>query len=154
MHFKFTSDNGLETIAKKPSNLYLTLGENNMNNIEIRELAINLKLTTGQRETSKDMWPQWVGVWASNTVMWLWSVDTLFWQLSTDHNKDVYHQVEQKLQALTLVRKFHISHWFPYGADRWKKGHVITKISRISRVQNFLGITLLSHALCERVELR
>ena len=45
MHFKFTSDNGLETIAKKPSNLYLTLGENNMNNIEIRELAINLKLT-------------------------------------------------------------------------------------------------------------
>ena len=54
MHFKFTSDNGLETIAKKPSNLYLTLGENNMNNIEIREFAINLKLTTGQRETSKD----------------------------------------------------------------------------------------------------
>ena len=53
MHFKFTSDNGLETIAKKPSNLYLTLGENNMNNIEIRELAINFKLTTGQRETSK-----------------------------------------------------------------------------------------------------
>ena len=29
MHFKFTLDNGLETIAKKPSNLYLTLGENN-----------------------------------------------------------------------------------------------------------------------------
>ena len=41
MHFKFTSDNGLETTAKKPSNLYLTLAENNMNNIEIRELAIN-----------------------------------------------------------------------------------------------------------------
>ena len=54
MHFKFTLDNGLETFAKKPTNLYLTLGENNMNNIEIRELAINLKLTTGQRETSKD----------------------------------------------------------------------------------------------------
>ena len=28
MHFKFTSDNGLENIAKKPENLYLTLGEN------------------------------------------------------------------------------------------------------------------------------
>ena len=27
---------------------------NNMNNIEIRELEINLKLTPGQRETSKD----------------------------------------------------------------------------------------------------
>ena len=25
MHFKFTSDNGLETIAKKSTNLYLTL---------------------------------------------------------------------------------------------------------------------------------
>ena len=45
MRFKFTADNGLNTIAKKPTNLYLTLGENNMNNIEIRELAINLKLT-------------------------------------------------------------------------------------------------------------
>ena len=42
------------------------------------------------------------------------------------------------LQALTLVRKFDISHWFPYGADRQKKGHVITKISRINRAQNFL----------------
>ena len=28
MHFKFTSDNGLENIAKKSKNLYLTLGEN------------------------------------------------------------------------------------------------------------------------------
>ena len=37
-----------------------------------------------------------------------------------------------------MVRKFDISHWFPYGADRWKKGQVITKISRINRVQNFL----------------
>ena len=28
MHFKFTSDDGLENIAKKSENLYLTLGEN------------------------------------------------------------------------------------------------------------------------------
>ena len=28
MHFKFTSDNGLENIGKKSENLYLTLGEN------------------------------------------------------------------------------------------------------------------------------
>ena len=41
MHFKFTSDNGLETTAKIPSNLYLTLGENNRNNIELRERAVN-----------------------------------------------------------------------------------------------------------------
>ena len=30
MHFKFTSDNGFETIAKKLTNQYLTLGENHM----------------------------------------------------------------------------------------------------------------------------
>ena len=30
MHFKLTSDNGLETIAKKSTNLCLTSGENHM----------------------------------------------------------------------------------------------------------------------------
>ena len=41
-------------------------------------------------------------------VMWLWLADTLFWQLSIDHNMDVYHQVTyryrlpQWLQSLTF----------------------------------------------------
>ena len=53
MHFKFTSDNGLETIAKKSTNLYLTLGENRMTGKHNLELAISYKLTTGQRKTLK-----------------------------------------------------------------------------------------------------
>ena len=53
MHFKFTSDNGLETIAKKSTNLYVTLGENRMAGKLNLELAISYKLTTGQRKTLK-----------------------------------------------------------------------------------------------------
>ena len=29
-------------------------------------------------------------------VMWIWLADTLFWQLSIDHNMDVYHQVKHR----------------------------------------------------------
>ena len=45
MHSKFTSDNGLETIAKKSSNLYHKIEKDNY------EPANNKKLTTGQRKT-------------------------------------------------------------------------------------------------------
>ena len=31
--------------------------------------------------------------WAHNTVMWHWSEDRLFWQLTIDHNMDVHYQV-------------------------------------------------------------
>ena len=41
MHFKFTSDNGLETIAKKSTNLYLTLGENHVTEKYELEPAMN-----------------------------------------------------------------------------------------------------------------
>ena len=34
-----------------------------------------------------------VDSWARNMVMWYWSADTLFWQLSTDHNMDVQYNV-------------------------------------------------------------
>ena len=54
MHFKFTSDNGLETIAKKFTNLYLTLGENHMTEKHKLEPTIDLKLTTGKRKTSQN----------------------------------------------------------------------------------------------------
>ena len=33
--------------------------------------------------------PRWVGTRARDMVMWYWSADTLFWQLSTDHNMDM-----------------------------------------------------------------
>ena len=48
-------------------------------------------------------------------VMWLWSADTLFWQLSDDHNIDVYHQVNHRLQVPILSRMFVILYWFPCG---------------------------------------
>ena len=41
MHFKFTLDNGLETTAKKSSNLNLTLGENQMTEKHRLEPAVN-----------------------------------------------------------------------------------------------------------------
>ena len=41
MHFKFTSDNGLKTIAKKSTNPDLTLGENHMTEKDTLEAAIN-----------------------------------------------------------------------------------------------------------------
>ena len=40
MHFKFTSDNRLETTAKKSTNLYYTLGENHMTEKHRLERAV------------------------------------------------------------------------------------------------------------------
>ena len=54
MHFKFTLDNGLETIAKKSTDLYLTLGENHMTEKHKIGPTIDLKLTTGKRKTSQN----------------------------------------------------------------------------------------------------
>ena len=44
----------------------------------------------------------------------------------------------------TLARKSDISHWFPFGADKRAYGHVITKISRMDRIdyQIFLDMGL------------
>ena len=36
-------------------------------------------------------------------VMQHWSANTLFWQLSTDHNMDVQYQVKHKLLVCTKV---------------------------------------------------
>ena len=40
-----------------------------------------------------NMQPRWVNTWARDTVMWYWSVDTLFWQLLIDQNMDVQYKV-------------------------------------------------------------
>ena len=58
-------------------------------------------------------------------------------QVIIDHNMHTYYQVKHRLQASI----FDISHWLPCGAD----GHVITKISRMDRLPNFLryGVPLL-----------
>ena len=51
---------------------------------------------------------------------------------------DVCYQVKHRLQASTLARKIDISHCFPCGADGRAYGNVITKISRMDRLPNFL----------------
>ena len=55
------------------------------------EPAIICKLVTCQRITAKNSRPRWVDTWAHDTVRWYWLADTLFWQLSTDHNIGVQY---------------------------------------------------------------
>ena len=47
-----------------------------------------MKLVICQWLTSKSTRPRWVDSWAHGTVWWYRSADTLFWQLSIDHNID------------------------------------------------------------------
>ena len=53
-------------------------------------------------------------------VTLIWSCDSgqripFFLQLSVDHNIDVYHQFNHRLQVPTLARMFDILYWFPCG---------------------------------------
>ena len=49
-----------------------------------------------------------VDTWARDTVKLYWSADTLFWQLSIDHNIDVQYV---SICALKLARNYEIEHW-------------------------------------------
>ena len=63
----------------------------------------------------------------------------------------VYCQVKHRLQVPTLGGKFDITHWFSCGADGLAYGHVITKISRVDRLPNFLRyVASLAHASHQR----
>ena len=65
--------------------------------------------------------------WAGDTVRWYRSADTLFWQLSIDHNTDVQLVFSW---APKLARKCESKYWFPCGAEgRSVYGHMITKFS-------------------------
>ena len=86
----------------------------------------HLKLVICQRITSKNTRPRWVDTWACGTVRWYWSADTLFWQLSIDHNIDVQLVFSW---AAKLARKCETRHWFPCGAV----GRTVTWLP------NFLG---------------
>ena len=56
---------------------------------------------------------------------WYWSADTLFWQLSIDHNNDVQSVFSW---VPKVVRTCESRHWLSCGADgRSVYGHVITK---------------------------
>ena len=52
MHFKFTSDNGLEIIAKKCTKLYLTLGEKHMT--EKHKLSLR-SVKSGKLKKTRDL---------------------------------------------------------------------------------------------------
>ena len=44
------------------------------------------------------------------TIRWYWSADTFFWQLSMDHNVEVYHQVSTQAKNVISLD------WFSCGA--------------------------------------
>ena len=50
----------------------------------------------------------------------------------------VYYQVKHRLQVPILGRTFDITHWFSCGADGLAYRQVITKISGVDRLRNFL----------------
>ena len=103
------------------------------------EPAIIWKLVTCQRITSKNTRPRWVDTWARDTVRWYWSADTLFWQLSIDHNIDVQSVFSW---APKLARKCESKHWFPCGAVGQPAGSRCT----VTWLPNFLGwVDLLTH---------
>ena len=56
---------------------------------------------------------------ARDMVRWYWSANTLFWQLSIDHNIDVQSVFSwARKQAIKCETK----HWLPCGADRQSLG--------------------------------
>ena len=76
------------------------------------------------------MYHRWVDTRARDIIMWYWSADTLFWQLSIDHNMDVQYQVSgsdsgEKVWAFTLVAL-----WCGRKGES-TYGHVTTKIHRM-----------------------
>ena len=110
-----------------------------MNEKKIKlEPAIIWKLVTCQRITSKNTWPLWVNTRACDTAKWYWSADTLFWQLSIDHNIDVQLVFSW---APKLARKCESKHWFPCGAY----GSSVARCT-VLWIPNFLGwVDLLSY---------
>ena len=50
----------------------------------------NKHLVSGQLQKTRDLDELWT--WARDMATWYWSADTLFWQVSIDHNMDVQHQ--------------------------------------------------------------
>ena len=68
-----------------------------------------------------------------NTVRWYWSADTLFCQLSIDHNIDVQ---SASSWAPRVVRKWESKHWFSCGLEG-RPGAVGWCI--VTWLPNFLG---------------
>ena len=92
--------------------------------------AILWKRVNCQRITSKNTRPRLVDTWVRDTVRRYWSADTLFWQLSIDHNIDVQSAFSW---APKVAKKCESKHWYPCGTDGRSVGHVITKFVGMGR---------------------
>ena len=49
-----------------------------------------LSMVSGQFQKTRDL--DELKNWVRNMVMWYWSADTLFWQESVDHKRDVQYK--------------------------------------------------------------
>ena len=102
------------------------------------EPAIIWELVTCQRITSKNTRPPWVNTWARDTVRWYLSADTLFWQLSIDHNIDLQYVCNLSFTVLpNYLESVRLNIGFPVVRtdDRRRSvyGHVITKFCGMGR---------------------
>ena len=91
------------------------------------EPAIIWKLVTCQRITSKKYSTSMGGHLSPQYGQRYWSADTLFWQLSIDHNIDVQSVF---FWAPKEVRKCERKHWFFCGSDRRSLGRGVGVRSR------------------------
>ena len=83
--------------------------------------------------------------WARNTVRRYWSADTLFWQLSIDHNIDVQSASSWPPK---VVRKCESKHWFSFCED----GRRSVGRCTVTWLANFLGwVDLLSYKVPDTV---
>ena len=60
------------------------------------------KLVSGQLLKTRDLDEFYT--WAGDMVMWYWSADALFWQLSIDHEMDLqYELTKANVQARSVI---------------------------------------------------
>jgi len=75
-----------------------------------------------------------VDTWNHDTVRWYWSADTLFWQLSIDHNIDVQSAFSW---APKVARKSESKHWYACGAHGRSVARSLDR--SVTWLPNFLG---------------
>ena len=100
-----------------------------------KKIDLSLRsLETGNlsADNFKNTRTRWVDTWARGTVWWYWSADTLFWQLSVDHNIDVQlvssrsPKLARKCESKTLVSLW-CGRTVARSLDRSVYGHVISR---------------------------
>ena len=81
----------------------------------------NQHLVSGQLQKTLDL--DELSTWARDMVTWYWSADTLFWQVSVDHNMDVQYQrprLHVSLSTKLVPRAFSMT-WGWGGKRPWHR---------------------------------